>query len=61
MKKFRIVYYVTMKSGRTGFDCSQYLLPNEIHLIKTMLNDGKIISGVRRDVLTPEEHKVLFG
>jgi hypothetical protein len=42
-------------------DCSQYLLPNELHLIKTMLNNGIEITGVRKDKLTIEEYKVLFG
>ena len=42
-------------------DRSQYLLPNELHLIKTMLKDGVEIIGVRKDQLTIEQYKVLFG
>jgi hypothetical protein len=42
-------------------DHSQHLLPNELHLIKTMLNDGVEITGVRKDQLTLEHYKLIFG
>jgi hypothetical protein len=42
-------------------DRSQYLLPNELHLIKTMLNDDVEIIGVRKDQLTIAQYKTLFG
>lgn len=64
----KTVYYVTAKKrieedmGRIIYDdCSQYLLPNEISLIKTMLNDGIEITGVRKDKLTMGQYKALFG
>ena len=73
--KTKTVYYITAKkkidqkqysNGEPCIrviydDCSQYLLPNELHLIKTMLKDGVEIIGVRKDQLTIEQYKVLFG
>lgn len=42
-------------------DCSQYLLPNELYLIKTMINNGSIITGIEKHELFEREYKTLFG
>ena len=66
--KTKTAYYITAQKrtkdddGVLNYsDRSQYLLPNELHLIKTMLNDGVEIIGVRKDQLTIEQYKTLFG
>jgi hypothetical protein len=60
MEKTKTVYWVERK-GADGYSYSQYLLPNELHLIKTMLKDGGTICLIRKDQLTLAEYKVLFG
>lgn len=63
----KTAYYITAKKTVNendrivNHDRSQYLLPNELHLIKTMLTDGVEITGVRKDELSQEQFKALFG
>jgi hypothetical protein len=58
--KMRVAYWISTKTS-SGADLSQYLLPNEIHLIKSMLNDGDTITGVEKHLLTEEEYKRNFS
>jgi hypothetical protein len=63
MKKYKVVYEVETKT--TDLDRNifvlQRLLPNEIHLIKTMLNNGLVIMGIRKVEYSPEMYKMYFG
>jgi len=59
MKTYKTVYVVKIdKLNRAEY---QYLMPKEFHLIKTMLNDGVVISGIYKEEVTPERYKYLFG
>jgi hypothetical protein len=57
--KTKTIYYISAYKGKDNR--SQYLLPNELHLIKTMLNDGLVINGVEKLKINESEYKSIFG
>jgi hypothetical protein len=57
--KTKTAYFITAHRGTT--DHSQHLLPKELHLIKTMLNDKIIITGIAKVELPEYKYKILFG
>jgi hypothetical protein len=58
--KTKTAYWITARANN-GVDSSQYLLPNELHLIKTLLKDGDTITGIRKDKLSEANYKYYFG
>ena len=59
MKANKTVYVVKVKTSY-GSE-SQYYLPSEFHLIKTLLNDGNTILGIDKEEISPERYKSIFG
>lgn len=57
--KLRTVYYVTVEGPGTSH--SQYLQPNELHYIKTWLNQGYDSVLVTKCEMTQEMHRATFA
>jgi hypothetical protein len=58
--KTKTVYWIKAKT-KSGHDCSQYLLPKEFNMIKSMLKNGIVIDGVSKTQLSKEAFKDYFG
>lgn len=59
MRTYKTVYCVRVKTS-SGSEY-QYFMPSEFHLIKTMLNDGRVILGIDKEEVSPERYKSIFG
>jgi hypothetical protein len=56
--KERVVYIVSSSKGGEKF--SNMFLPKEFYLIKTLLNEGHVITLISRQKLSEKFYKILF-
>ncbi len=60
MKTKKVAYWVESTSV-DGRKCSQYLKSNEFYLVKTMLNELRVISKIEKCYLDENAFKHYFG